>query len=262
MKRDHCESLYRETKDAGASLRTLQATHTALRQVVKHGLDRGWIEEERDPMAKVRRPGGSKQARVKDIAVPHWSAEELSRILEVARETLDPTHRLLVEVLARTGVRIGEALGLRFRDHTHRAHSLKVERSWTKAREVSPVKSETSRRTIKLTPELSDALASHRRALKAKPEAFVFQSGASGLPVDQDNFRNRIMRRLIEAAGVPHHGPHAFRHTHATILIERGISPKVVQLRLGHADIATTLRVYGHATPAMQDAAVQALSDL
>jgi integrase len=138
MKRDHVESLYRELRDSGASLRTIQATHTALRQVIKHALDQGWIDEERDPMTKVRRPGGSKQARVKNIAVPHWTAEELSRILHTARETLDRTHKLLVETLAGTGCRIGEALGLRFRDHTHRANTLKIERSWTKAREVAP----------------------------------------------------------------------------------------------------------------------------
>ncbi|MEM6367908.1 MAG: tyrosine-type recombinase/integrase [Myxococcota bacterium] len=263
LTRDHVESLYQELRAEGVSTRTLQAVHIALRQVVKHAIDQGWVDEARDPMAKVKRPGGSRQARVKDTTVPHWTTDELKALLVKSREVLPARHALLVETLAGTGVRIAEALGLKFRDHNARTKALRVERTWTKDREVAPVKSDASRRTIALTPELSEAIAAEKKSRKAKPDDFIFASeGESGLPLDQNHVRNRVLRKVIEAAQVPHHGAHAFRHTHATLLIERGTSPKVVQLRLGHVDVATTLSTYGHATSAMQDAAVIAYSDL
>ena len=49
---------------------------------------------------------------------------------------------------------------------------------------------------------------------------------------------------------------HSLRHTHATMLIENGVSPKAVQARLGHDRIETTLQTYVHNTEAMEDAAV------
>ena len=49
---------------------------------------------------------------------------------------------------------------------------------------------------------------------------------------------------------------HSLRHTHATILIENGISPKTVQTRLGHKRIETTLQTYVHTTEAMENSAV------
>lgn len=52
---------------------------------------------------------------------------------------------------------------------------------------------------------------------------------------------------------------HDLRHTHATILLRRGVHPKIVQERLGHATIAVTLDTYSHVLPDMQQAAVSAL---
>ncbi|HZK35484.1 MAG TPA: tyrosine-type recombinase/integrase, partial [Aeromicrobium sp.] len=46
------------------------------------------------------------------------------------------------------------------------------------------------------------------------------------------------------------------RHTHATLLLELGEHPKVVQERLGHSTITTTMNIYSHVTPTMQKAAV------
>lgn len=55
---------------------------------------------------------------------------------------------------------------------------------------------------------------------------------------------------------------HALRHTHATILIESGVTPKIVQQRLGHRNVATTLQTYVHVTDAMQDEALQKFEEV
>jgi integrase len=152
----------------------------AIRQVTKHAVERGWIET--DPMTKVRRPGGSRQARVgPEDSVRYWTAEELRRVLAAAREVLPPEHALIFEVLAGTGCRIAECLGLQFRDH--RNGRLTIARSWPKARTVEPVKSASSRRTIEISPALGEAIDALRKARGAKLDEFVFAT-RTGQPVD------------------------------------------------------------------------------
>ena len=48
-----------------------------------------------------------------------------------------------------------------------------------------------------------------------------------------------------------------FRHTHASILLKQGVHPKIVQERLGHSDIQTTLNTYSHILPGLQEAAAK-----
>ncbi len=66
-------------------------------------------------------------------------------------------------------------------------------------------------------------------------------------------------KKLIIAAGVPTIRVHDMRHTSATLLLAEGVHPKIVQERLGHADIAMTLNRYSHVTPSMQRQAADTL---
>ena len=63
-------------------------------------------------------------------------------------------------------------------------------------------------------------------------------------------------------AGLPKIRLHDLRHTHATLALEAGVHPKVVQERLGHATIAITLDTYSHAIPAMQEDAAARIAAL
>ena len=117
---EHIRMLYDDLRrlrsKTGVSLRMLQALQTALRQSLEYAVERGWLIA--NPMAGLRRPGGSKQAKVKDsTAVRYWNAEELKRFLAAAHNVLTPQQALVFETLASTGCRISAALGLTFRDH-------------------------------------------------------------------------------------------------------------------------------------------------
>ena len=57
---------------------------------------------------------------------------------------------------------------------------------------------------------------------------------------------------MITMAGLPKLTIHGLRHTHASILMEKGVSPKVVSERLGHASPAITMDIYSHVLPGMQ----------
>ena len=55
---------------------------------------------------------------------------------------------------------------------------------------------------------------------------------------------------------------HDLRHTHATLLLEAGISPKVIQERLGHEDIRTTMNIYSHMTKNLESNELDKFEDM
>jgi integrase len=81
------------------------------------------------------------------------------------------------------------------------------------------------------------------------------------LPFKPDRV-NRTFNRLSKEAGLPHIRLHDLRHTWATLALRNGTHHKVVQERLGHANISTTLNTYSHVTPGMQSQAAEETADL
>jgi integrase len=67
---------------------------------------------------------------------------------------------------------------------------------------------------------------------------------------------------LIRKAGLPDIRLHDLRHTAATLMLKQGVHPKIVQERLGHADIVLTLNTYSHVLPTMQNEAAAKLDEL
>ena len=79
-----------------------------------------------------------------------------------------------------------------------------------------------------------------------------------GNPLQVNNLGQREYAKLIAASGVRRIKFHGMRHTCATLLLQAGVQPHVVQKRLGHKRIEMTLSIYAHALPAMQqDAAAR-----
>lgn len=72
----------------------------------------------------------------------------------------------------------------------------------------------------------------------------------------------KYISQTCDAAGIPRRCFHTLRHTHATMLLAAGVTPKVVQERLGHSDISITLGTYGHVLPTMQEDAIRVLEEI
>jgi len=72
----------------------------------------------------------------------------------------------------------------------------------------------------------------------------------------------KLFRQMAEQAGLPQIRLHDLRHTHATLMLQAGVHPKVVSERLGHATVSITLDVYSHAIPALQESAASLVADL
>ncbi|MGH8929919.1 MAG: tyrosine-type recombinase/integrase [Egibacteraceae bacterium] len=77
-----------------------------------------------------------------------------------------------------------------------------------------------------------------------------------GKPLHPDSVTKRFAR-LVRDLELPTITAHGLRHTHATLLLQAGVHPKVVQERLGHSTISVTYDTYTHSVPALQDDAAE-----
>jgi integrase len=174
--------------------------------------------------------------------VDFFNEDELARILEVATEQhFGPTFVLL----ARTGLRLGEACGLRWSDVVLRGQRPRLTVVWQldKWGKVVRPKSPTSRRTIALRAEVTDALQEWRSRQELWKErlgeiwqdehGLVFTT-ASGKPVSKRNII-RAFQHVLEKADVDHGTLKTLRSTVATQLAEAGVHPRKAQTFLGHA---------------------------
>jgi len=85
----------------------------------------------------------------------------------------------------------------------------------------------------------------------------------NGKPLHDNNLRQRDVRRICEKLGLSWRRTlHNLRHAHGSYLIQRGVSVKIVQERLGHSSPAFTLTVYTHVLAGMQEQATRAISEM
>jgi integrase len=192
---------------------------------------------------------------------PVWSASQMGEFLEFTKQ--DRFHAAFV-LMATTGMRRGEVLGLRWSDLDLEQRVLQVEQTLTTVSD-KPIfgrpKSEASRRQLSLDDWTVGILKQHRKHQIEEREAcgdawgndgndLVF-SREDGSLVHPDRFSRRF-KSVNRESGVPMlRGPHDVRHSYATIAIEQGQHPNGIKDRLGHATIAITMDTYGHRSPEM-----------
>jgi integrase len=193
--------------------------------------------------------------------------DQMTRILDVCRDTWIERHVLLA---AATGMRLGEILGLRWRDVDLDAGVVRVTQAveWSgRTFRFSQPKSPRSRRTISLPPFAIDALRRWRKDQNER-RLIVGQGWADhDLVVDDGLGRSHRtdsvsagFRGLMKREGIePRPRFHDLRHAFATRLLEAGVHPKVVSEALGHASVAFTMDRYQHVMPTMQAQAADAI---
>jgi integrase len=155
--------------------------------------------------------------------------------IEMLRETLPARYRLMVDLLAYGGMRIGEVIGLR-RSNVNLRGDVKIERQVTEVNgrlEEGPPKSHNGYRTLPLrhlASEVQDHISSF-----AQPAAdgFVFTTEGGKAPIRAGNWRRRVFYPALEAAGLPKVPPQALRHRVACDLLDRGFSIDQVARWLG-----------------------------
>ena len=146
----------------------------------------------------------------------------------------------LVHFLLLTGVRIGEACGLRQGDIDWGRRVCRIQRS-RRGNEISATKSLNSQRTFILPHAAVAAIAPLRRD---DPNAFLFL-GKRGYPINADSFRNRTWGPKIKRIGLEGFRIHDCRHTLATALFEDGEAPARIAKLLGNS-VSVAERLYNH----------------
>ncbi len=131
-------------------------------------------------------------------------------------------------------------------------------------------KTAKSRRLIALSPSMALVLAEHKEGQTKKrtnldlaaitDDDLVF-SQWDGKPLLPDTVSHYWMK-LVRRTGLRGVRFHDARHTHATIMLKQGVHPKIVQERLGHVSIETTLDTYSHVAPGLQQAAALKFDDV
>lgn len=187
-----------------------------------------------------------------------FTPEQLATLIEIAPER----HRLLLELLAATGLRISEAIALQ-RLHVQLdgpAPEVCVRRAIVNGR-TEPPKTRYGRREVRLPASLAGRLRDHLAAQPDQDSTAILFPNDAGAPLDPSNLRPRVLKPLVKQAGAPWAGFHTFRHTFASLHLSRGTNLLQLSRALGHHSPAFTLTRYTHLLPGDEAPALELPSE-
>lgn len=251
------QGLYRALLHKGLSPKTVRNVHGVIRRALGQAVK--WQLVPHNVALAASPPRADRREHAT------YDAETVKRLWR----SVAGTRWLPFLVLAiKTGLRQGELLGLKWVDFDFVHSALQVRRQLQRDKTLQPTKGRRSRRLDLGEIELA-VLREHRARQEERRQNWgeawegqdlVFCTDR-GRPLGwRDTYRD--FRNILRKAGLEAIRFHDLRHTNATLLLEQGVHPKVVQERLGHSDIGVTLDTYSHVTPTMGRDAAKRLDDL
>ena len=249
---EHVERAWSDMMKAGRSADFVKYAHLRLSKALNDAMKRRLIYYNPCQVVSPPKPPG-RETYPPDAQAAH-------QFLDTARTT---EYYEALYTAFYTGLRRGELLGLYWRDVSLDMGTLSVVSSLYRAKGGRSIyqdpKTAKGRRLVSLPPSTVLVL----RYLRERQEAdgllqgyevnndtpvFRYRDGSLILPRGFTGAFKKIMRR----AGLEGFRLHDLRHGHATLMLRQGENPKVVQERLGHAQVGTTLDIYSHVTPDLQ----------
>lgn len=180
-----------------------------------------------------------------------FTAEQAAAIIQAAENPW----RTIFAVAAMTGMRPGEVLGLSVDDLDFEGRLIHVRQTAYYSKLQTP-KSRSSIASVPMPGVLEEMLCEYLKMCKPNSSRLLF-STRSGRPFAANNIVQRKLWPILDSLKIPRCGMHAFRHTHASLLVAQGASPPVAQRQLRHADVGTTLGIYAHVLGSEQREAVE-----
>lgn len=253
------DRLMSEKMDSGLSVSTVRRIRSVLAQALDQGVR--W---------------GSVTRNVASLTRPPKATRKEGRTLtpEQARHLLDTLkgHRseTLYALMLSTGLRRGEALGLKWDDFNPKEGTVSIRRQLTRENgslATKDTKTARSRRSINLPTRVVEDLKAHkvrqaRERLELGPAwqdtGYIFTSSV-GTPLDPRNL-NREFKIVCQKASLGDWHPHELRHSAASLMLAQGVKIQVVSEVLGHSSIRMTADVYGHILAPDREAAAAAMS--
>jgi len=248
-------------KEGGLSRKSVKRHYTVLNQILKYAVKLQVID--RNPADPISPPTPNKPE------IQAMTHEELSELLEHVEGWLYD----FIYIASFTGARRGELLALRWKDVNFKEKKIQIKQSASKLSGGRLVfrepKTNSSIRPIDIDEDIIKILK--RRNKKQKEDRlrlgenynneydliFVKENGNPYFP----DYATKQFKKAVRKLGLEEYRLHDLRHTHATLMLQAGVHPKIVQERLGHSSITQTLDTYSHVIPSMQKEAVQKLKN-
>ncbi|PYE91562.1 tyrosine-type recombinase/integrase [Bacillus sp. 196mf] len=178
-----------------------------------------------------------------------WEFDEFKQFIEVVD---DPIYKAFFSTLYYSGARKGELLALTWADINFKENSIDINKTEYN-RQITPPKTKSSNRVILLPTyaiDLLKELKNHATVkIPLKKDYVVFGELYKSITTAT---LHKDYEKYISISGVKRILIHEFRHSHASYLINKGVSPLVVAQRLGHSNVSTTLNTYSHLYPSKQ----------
>ena len=240
----------------GLSAQTVRNVHITIQGALSDAERKGTVVRNVADLADA--PTTSRNSRTMSV----WTSDELRAFLDaISDHYLYPYLYPLYLLAATTGMRRAEIAGLVWRNVDLDTARLTVSQQLLSVEYKlieSDLKTPTCRRIIDLDPHTVAQLRLHRRHQledrmatgRRHKGGYVFAK-PDGSPIHPDLI-SQTFERLLAKIDLPRIRLHDLRHTHATILLQQGVNPKVVSERLGHASVSFTRDVYQHVLPGMQ----------
>jgi integrase len=248
----HLDKLYADLTARGLAPASIRQIHAIVRASLNQAVRWGLVG--RNVAALASAPGQPQREQ-------HPPTAERVQELLAAAGSIDAGFGLFVRVVAATGMRRGEACGLRWTDVDFGTGTLRVERSRLSVPGAAgdrPTKTRTAR-TVTLDPGTLEALRvawRHARATARfagldddrRRAGYVFSTDPAGDTPWRGDTVSSQWSRARRLAGVEGVRLHDLRHWQATQLLDAGVPVPTVAARLGHADGTTTMKIYAHRT--------------
>jgi len=265
-----------QKKNANLSRSTIKNILAPVRAIYNQGIEDDDLQI--NPASKVgkfnRREPGEKK-------INPLTRKELAKLLKTAKERM-PHHYPALLCAARTGVREGELIGLKWVDVDFNGRFIEVQRTVSRGKVTLPKNGKTRRvdMSLQLTNTLDGLLGKIKaEALKhemEKPQeerrrseevltevmdSWIFTTPV-GTRLDPNNLRKYVFYRCLDLAELRRVRFHDLRHSFASLLIQQGESLAYVRDQLGHHSIQITVDIYGHLVPGSNRQAVDRLDDM
>ena len=237
---DLVQGFVAELSRGGLMPATIRACLAPMTKMLNHAVRWGYLRMSPMPLVESPKIRGSEQQFL--------TGEELSTVLE----RIPVKWRAFFTAVALTGMRLGEALAMRWSNLDWEAGQYHVrERLYRGSMDVP--KSPSSLRTVDLSPRLLTTLRAHRKQqtevklmLKEYEDTDLVFCRHNGKQINGQQMLRDALKQAAKTIGRPDLKVHDLRHTYASLLIEQNAKPKYIQRQLRHASISTTLDIYGH----------------
>lgn len=256
------------------SANSVNKIHIVLGAILDAAIDDGLIAVNPSKKKRTVKAPTGKHIRAQRPEIQTWTAAELHSFMTWNRDVFDDDLFTLWRTIAYTGMRRSEALALRWGDLNTRNSTISIRRAVDVTTRNRTKSTKTDKpRVVDIDPDTLSILKAYKSARGsvtldfARSESYIF-GNLRGEIREPNEISRRWVYRVAKAQeylgsdSLKRVTLKGLRHTHATLLLELGEHPKIVQERLGHTDITTTMNIYSHVTPTMQKTAIARLSAL